>query len=245
MPPRLSIVIPVWNDSVALAGCLDRLRAPTAPASQIIVCDASPDPAEQDRVRALATAHQTLVLPAPLPSRGSQLAAGAAAATGDIIVFSHADTHLDATHLHALLTRLDGEPAVHAGAFHRDVASLYPRLAWASPLIHWYMAELGTIYGDQSPFIRRATLARLGGYPTLPIMEDIAFSDLLRRHLPHHEIALLHPTLPTSPRRFHHHGPLRTKCLNLALTAAWRAGLVSPQWIHQYYYRHRTEGRGQ
>lgn len=242
MPPLLSIVIPVWNDSAALAACLDRLRAPAAPASQIIVSDASTDPAEHDRVRFLAAAHQALLLPAPHPSRGSQLATGAAAATGDIIVFSHADTHLGATHLQALLTRLDAEPALHAGAFHRDVASLYPRLAWASPLIHWYMAELGTIYGDQSPFIRRTTLARLGGYPTLPIMEDIAFSDLLRRHLPRHEIALLHPTLPTSPRRFHHHGTLRTKGLNLALTAAWRAGLASPEWIHRFYYRHRTKG---
>jgi glycosyltransferase involved in cell wall biosynthesis len=203
---------------------------------EILVSDASPDDSEQARVQSIARAHHARVLTAPRPSRGAQLAAGAAAATGEVIVFSHADTQLAARHLYALLARLDEEPGLQAGGFHREVGSLYPALAWAEPVVHWYMAELGTLYGDQSPFIRRETLARLGGYPDLPLMEDLAFSDLLRRHLGRNERALLHPSLPTSPRRFRHRGTLRTKLHNLAFTAAWRFGLATPDQLHRRYY---------
>jgi glycosyltransferase involved in cell wall biosynthesis len=236
MPPRLSIVIPVWNDSAALQACLERLRSLDAPPAEIIVCDASSDPVESTRSRNFARLHHAIHLPAPRPSRGAQLAAGAAAATGSVIVFSHADTHLSASHLHTLLDRLDHDPDLLAGAFHRDVASLYPALAWATPAIHWYMEELGPLYGDQSPFIRRQTLDQLGGYPDLPLMEDLTFSDRLRHHLSRHQLTLLLPPLPTSPRRFLRYGRLRTKLTNLALTAAWRLGLASPAQLHRLYY---------
>lgn len=236
MSPRLSIIIPVWNDSEALAGCLERLRRPPAPPVEVILCDASPDPAERARVAALARAGNARVLTLPRPGRGAQLAAGAAAATGEILVFSHADTRLGSVHLNSLLSRLDADPLLQAGAFHRDVASLYPALAWAEPAIQWYMAELGSIYGDQSPFIRRGTLDRLGGYPALPLMEDLAFSDRLRHRLGRHERALLHPGLATSARRFRRHGRLRTKLCNLVLTAAWRLGLMTPEHLHRRYY---------
>ena len=245
MTPRLSIVIPVWNDHAALAGCLDRLRSPDAPPTEIIVCDATADPAERDLNAQLAAARHARLLAAPQPSRGAQLAAGAAAATGDIIVFSHADTHLESRHLHALTLHLDLHPETTAGAFHRDVASLYPALAWASPAIHWYMAELGILYGDQSPFIRRTALDRLGGYPALPLLEDVAFSDQLRHHLPKHELTLLTPTLPTSPRQFIRHGRLRTRLRNLAFLTAWRLHLTTPERLHQLYYHQGTGDRGQ
>lgn len=242
MTPSLSVVIPVWNDSDALASCLTRLRCPMAPPAEIIICDASPAPAESGRVAELATRHAARHLSCPQPSRGAQLATGAAAATNDVIVFTHADSTLTATHLHAITHQLATNPSLRAGAFHRDVASLYPKLIWATPLIRWWMAELGTIYGDQSPFIRRHTLARFGGYPPLPIMEDMAFSDQMRHQLARDEFRLLDPPLPTSPRRFHRRGHLRNKLHNLALIAAWRFGAVSPEKIHQLYYQHRSEG---
>jgi glycosyltransferase involved in cell wall biosynthesis len=242
MTPSLSVVIPVWNDSDALASCLTRLRDPSAPPAEIIICDASPAPAEKSRVAELATRHAARLLACPQPSRGAQLAAGAVAATNDVIVFTHADTTLTATHLHAVTHHLATHPTLQAGAFHRDVASLYPNLTWATPFIRWWMAELGTIYGDQSPFIRRQTLARFGGYPPLPIMEDMAFSDQMRQQLARDECRLLDPPLPTSPRRFRRRGTLRNKLHNLTLIAAWRFGAVSPEKIHQLYYQHRSEG---
>jgi len=234
--PPLSLIIPVWNDRTALAECLERLRAPDAPPAEIIVSDATSDPEESRRIALLAETHHARWLHAPHPSRGAQLAAGAAAATGEVLVFSHADTCLRSDHLHSLIHHLAHHPEVQAGAFHRDVPSLYPALAWATPAIHWYMAELGILYGDQSPFIRRATLIRLGGYPSLPIMEDVAFSDTLRHRLARHELAVLHPPVPTSPRRFLRLGRLPTRLRNLAFLAAWRLHLTTPDRLHQLYY---------
>lgn len=236
MTPLLSIIIPVWNDSAALAECLGRLRAPDAPPAEIIVSDATSDPEEHDRITRLADTHHARCLHTPLPSRGAQIAAGAAAATGEVLVFSHADTCLASDHLQSLIHHLTHHPEVQAGAFHRDVPSLYPALAWATPAIHWYMAELGILYGDQSPFIRHSTLIRLGGYPSLPIMEDVAFSDQLRHRLARHELALLHPPVPTSPRRFLRLGHLPTRLRNLAFLAAWRLHLTTPEHLHQLYY---------
>lgn len=243
MPPRLAIVIPVWNDAAALAACLDRLRAADTPTAEIVVADASSDPAEQALIQELATRHGARLVHTAHPSRGAQLAAGAAAARGDVLVFSHADTALTGAHLRALLTRLEREPTLQGGAFHRDICQFYPQFAWAAPVIRWWMAELGTLYGDQSPFIRRDALDRLGGFPTLPIMEDLAFSDLLRHGLARDECALLDPPLQTSTRRFHRRGPLLNKLHNLVLTAAWRLGLTTPEHIHRWYYRTGSEGR--
>jgi glycosyltransferase involved in cell wall biosynthesis len=236
MLPSLSIVIPVWNDAEAIQSCLARLRTDDAPPAEVIVCDATTEQAAQALTESAAARHRARYLRAPQPSRGAQIAAGVAAATGDLLVFSHADTQLAAAHLHSLRAAFHHHPHLLAGAFQRDVASLYPALAWATPAIHWYMAELGFLYGDQSPFIRHTTLAHLGGYPALPLMEDLTFSNLLRHHLSRHEITLLTPSLPTSPRRFLHHGYLTTKLKNLALTTAWQLGLASPHQLHQYYY---------
>ncbi|MFN0127738.1 MAG: glycosyltransferase [Verrucomicrobiales bacterium] len=241
MPTTLSIVIPVWHDTEAAVACLDRLRSPGSPPAEIIFCDATPDPAERARLQSHAEARKARLLMAPRPSRGAQLAQAAAASSGDVIVFSHADTHLEAAHLHALLERLEVDPAVQAGAFHRDVATLYPALSWSQPIVHWYMAELGTLYGDQSPFIRRTRLEQLGGYPSLPLMEDVAFSDFLRRRLARHELALLLPPLTTSPRRFDQRGRWRNKLTNIALTLAWRLGLASAERLRGIYY---PESRG-
>lgn len=241
MATTLSIVIPVWHDTEAAVACLDRLRSPGSPPVEIILCDATPNPAERARLQSHAEARNACLLIAPRPGRGAQLAQAAAASSGDVIVFSHADSHLEAAHLHSLLDRLEVDPAVQAGAFHRDVATLYPALSWACPVVHWYMAELGTLYGDQSPFIRRSRLDQLGGYPCLPLMEDVAFSDLLRNRLARHELAFLLPPLTTSPRRFEQHGRWRNKLTNTALTLAWRLGLASAERLHGIYY---PGGRG-
>jgi len=248
MPTTLSIVIPVWRDTEAAVACLDRLRSHGSPPAEIILCDATPEPAERARLQSHAEARNARWLWAPRPSRGAQLAQAAAASSGDVIVFSHADTHLKAAHLRALLERLEVDPAVQAGAFHRDVATLYPALSWTRPIIHWYMAELGTLYGDQSPFIRRTRLDQLGGYPCLPLMEDIAFSDLLRRRLARHELAFILPPLTTSPRRFDQNGRWRNKLTNTALTLAWRLGLASADKLHGIYYpgsRGENHGSGE
>ena len=83
MPPRLAIVIPVWNDAAALAGCLDRLRAAGTPAAEIVIADASPDPDEQRRIEDLAARHRAQLVrtAAPAAARNSPPAPPPPAAT--------------------------------------------------------------------------------------------------------------------------------------------------------------------
>ena len=170
------------------------------------------------------------------PSRGAQLNAGATAATGDVLVFTHADTELLLAHLDAIVAAtLD--PAVLGGAFHKDLGAHYPAFRWATPIVRWWTRRFGLVYGDQSIFLRRTAFSSLGGFADIPIMEDIELTQRLRRHLDRSQFILLDPPLRTSMRRFHRRGRFLTRLGNICLVFAWRLRLLTPTQIHRWYYR--------
>jgi glycosyltransferase involved in cell wall biosynthesis len=233
----LSIIIPVWNDGPALESCLARLAGLPPPATEVVVADASSPPHDR-RVAAACAAAGARLVRCPRPSRGGQLNAGAAAATGDTFVFTHADTRFERVHLDAIAVAL-ANPEVLAGAFHKDLAAHYPLLARAAPLARWWTPRFGLVYGDQSIFLRRSTFLAHRGFADIPIMEDIDLTRRLRRNLSPRQFVLLDPPLATSMRRFHRRGTLRTRLENIALVWLWRLHLLSPHQIHRWYYRRK------
>lgn len=224
---KVSVVIPCLNDDSELAACLGQLPRDD-PDTEVIVADASPDDACAD------IAHQfgaTLVR-CGRTGRGCQLNEGAAAATGDILVFNHADSELHAGHLRALRAVMSDSRIV-GGAFHRDVAWQYPALAWMTGTSRHYTKRFGYLYGDQSVFVRRETFEAMGRFADVSIMEDLEFSPRLRKA---GRIALLDPPIRASVRRFQNRGYLRNKLQNLLIIWAWRLGLVTPDQVYEKYY---------
>jgi uncharacterized protein len=232
----ISVIIPVWNDCAALRDFFDRLPR-HGDNLEFVVADSS----EDDESVRVASSGGAVVVRCPQASRGAQMNAGARAATGDVLVFCHADTELRRDHL-ASLRAAFAEPDVMAAAFYKDLPAHYPRLAWADPAVRLWTRHLGPIYGDQSPAIRRSMFFHFGGFADIPIMEDVEFSRRLRRTLARGTLKFLDPPLRTSMRRFDRRGKFQNRLQNLALVWLWKTKFLTPEQIHAWYYTpHRAK----
>ena len=168
----LSIVIPTLNEGAVIAGALAYLRE-IAPEAEIVVSDGG-------------SADGTVELAAPLarvltgpPGRAGQMNRGAAEASGEWLLFLHADTRLPAD-FQAEIERAQAQ-GYEAGAFRLRIVGrhpLLPVLAWGAG---WRTRRRGIALGDQALFVRRERFQEWGGFPDLPLMEDYAFTRQLKR----------------------------------------------------------------
>lgn len=228
---RLSVIIPCFNDAAALRDCLAGLSGHSQDV-EIIVADASDTP----ECLELAESLGATVVHCSQRGRGPQMNAGAAAAKGDVLIFNHCDTALQPAHLQAIHhCMLPGRPNILAGAFYKSTPHHYPLVAWADSTIRWWMREWGIIYGDQTMFFRRDHFLKLGGFPDLPLMEDVAMSQKMRAA---GGLQFLDPPVETSLRRFQKHGYLRTRLLNFLLVWLFQLG-VPAEKLYRWYYGRR------
>jgi rSAM/selenodomain-associated transferase 2 len=223
---RISVVVPSWRDAENLAVLLPALARLDRIAETIVV-DASAD-AEVERT-ALSTGATFVASPAP--NRGEQMNLGAAAATGDVIVFHHSDTDLDDAHV-AAIERALADPQIIGGAFFRKFDGRHPRLMWLESAARFLTRHGGTLYGDQSIFVRRDAFEKLGGFARIPLMEDLEFSRRLRAA---GKIAVLDPPVQSSARRHLRKGAWRTSIQNGIFIVLYNLG-VSPHRLHRWYY---------
>lgn len=225
----VSIVIPAWHDAKNLAVLIPCL-AQLAPAPEIIVVAVSGD-ADYEQI---AAAHGARFAHFPEPSRGEQMNYGASLATGDVLVFQHADTEFSALHLGALEIAFQ-DRAVVGGAFFRKFDERHPRLMWLEKVGRWLTQHGGTLFGDQTIFVRRDAFMKLGGFARIPLMEDVEFSPRLRRA---GKIAVLDPPVRSSGRHHARKGAWRRTIQNGLLLLLYKIG-VRPQTLHRWYYEHQ------
>jgi rSAM/selenodomain-associated transferase 2 len=231
VPAGISVVIPVYNEAGIINDTIRHLRdAAGDEPVEVVVCDGGPGRAT---LRALAGPDVTRVESAP--GRGRQMNAGAAQASGDILLFLHADTRLPRGWPEAVrrgLARRSAGREVVAGAFRLVIDSPRPALR----LVAWF-ANLRTRlerlpYGDQAQFIRAETFRALGGYPEIPVMEDVElFMTLRQRSLP---VVILDEAAITSPRRWERDGVARRTLCNWWLRLRHLCG-ASPQALARHY----------
>ena len=223
---RISVVVPSWRDGRNLAALLPALSRLEGVAETIVV-DAGGDPeAEQSALSSGAT-----FIGCPSPNRGEQMNLGAAAASGDAIIFQHSDTDLTEDHIAAIEFALS-DPAVIGGAFFRKFDGRHPRLMWLESVARFLTRHGGTLYGDQSIFVRREVFTKLGGFAKIPLMEDVEFSRRLRGA---GKVAVLDPPVQSSGRRHLRKGAWRTSIQNGLFIVLYNLG-VSPHRLHRWYY---------
>jgi rSAM/selenodomain-associated transferase 2 len=227
--PALCIVVPVLDEAATLAASLQALAGLRRRGARVVVVDGG----SQDDTLAIAREHADLALLAPR-GRASQMNAGAAACPADVLLFLHADTVLpdDAD---ALVRQATRGPFAW-GRFDVHIDSPRPLLRVVSALMNLRSRRTGIATGDQAIFIRHELFRRIGGFPELPLMEDIAISRVLKQHGPP---ACLKERVTTSARRWERHGVWRTIFLMWRLRAAYFFGADPRELAVRYGYRPR------
>ncbi|MEL7167844.1 MAG: TIGR04283 family arsenosugar biosynthesis glycosyltransferase [Bacteroidota bacterium] len=224
----VSVIIPALDEEAALPATLASVAVQTGPV-EVIVADGG----STDDTRAVAEAHGAMVVQAP-QGRASQMNAGAAAASGEALLFLHADTALHPRAL-ALARATLADPAVAGGCFRTtfDRDSVWLRLWSSRTVMQWWRFA----FGDRAPFTRRATFDAIGGIPAQPIFEDLDFVKALRRQ---GRFVFLDTPVQTSARRFERYGHVGQQLRNSVLWSAWCLG-VSPERCVRFYPAQQTE----
>ncbi|HEY4999418.1 MAG TPA: TIGR04283 family arsenosugar biosynthesis glycosyltransferase [Usitatibacter sp.] len=227
----LSVVVPALDEAEAIAGSLARLQALRAAGGEVIVVDGG----SRDATRALAGPLADRVIEAPR-GRAAQMNAGARAARGAILLFLHADTLVPEGSLELLAGRLDASGSAW-GRFDVAIAGAGPLLAVVAFFMNARSRITGIATGDQAIFVRREAFERAGGFPEIPVMEDVALSKILKRlSAP----LCLRDRLTTSGRRWRKHGTLRTILLMWRLRLAYALG-ADPRHLASRYDVERTQ----
>lgn len=221
---NLSVVVPSLNAAVSIEDTLEVLAA--SPPREVIVVDGGSD----DMTKALALTQGATVIDA-VAGRGGQLATGADAATGDWLLFLHADTQL-ADGWSDEIACYAGDPVnlSRAAAFRFALDDASPQARRVARLVAWRTCVLGLPYGDQGLLISRRFYDELGGYRPLPLMEDV---DLVRR-IGRRRLDLLQTPAVTSAVRYRRGGWWRRPIRNLCCLGLYFAGMP-PRMIARIY----------
>ena len=218
---RLSIILPVLDDTSQLR---QRLPEVLEIADEVIVSQGGDDPEVAELARSVGA--QWVAGPA---QRGGQLNRGARKATGEALLFLHADTQLPPG-AHEAVRRAFHGGAVGGGFTLRfDTDHLAMRAIARAINLRTRITRCPL--GDQAQFVRRETFEALGGYREWPLLEDLDFAHRLKRSGP---TALISPPVLTSPRRYLGQGILRTLLINRLIFTLYFAG-VSPHRLASLY----------
>ena len=228
--PFVSVVVPVLDEAEGVAGTLAGLQALRAAGGEVIVVDGG----SRDATRAIASALADRVIDAPR-GRALQMNAGARVARGALLVFLHADTVPPAGALEGLAARLEASGRSW-GRFDVSIAGDGPLLALVALLMNARSRWTGVATGDQAIFARRDAFERAGGFPEIPVMEDVALSKILKRASPP---LCLRDRVVTSGRRWQRRGTLRTILLMWRLRLAYALG-ADPRRLARRYDVERT-----
>jgi len=223
----LSIIVPTLNEAAGIVDALEALSPLRANSAEVIVADGG----SRDRTIELARPRCDKLVEAPR-GRGAQMNAGAQVATGAIFLFLHADTRLPREADRLVTEGLATSKRVW-GRFDVKIAGRSSLLPVVAGLMNWRSRLTGIATGDQAMFAHRRAFAQVGGFPDVPLMEDIILSRRLRQiSAP----LCLTAQVVTSGRRWDEHGPVRTILLMWRLRAAHSLGADPHALARAYGY---------
>ncbi|MGB7948756.1 MAG: TIGR04283 family arsenosugar biosynthesis glycosyltransferase [Candidatus Binatia bacterium] len=220
---RISIVIPVLNEEKHITATVAAL--PRSQPHELVIVDGG----SSDRTAEICNRLGATVL---VSSRGRarQMNFGARRASGDVLLFLHADTRLPDSAFDDIQQALSNPQCV-GGRFDVQLDGAHWMLGVIGAMISLRSRLSQVATGDQAIFVRREVFAELGGYPDIPLMEDVAFSRALKRK---GRVACLRSRVLTSARRWERDGVWRTILKMWALKSLYLAG-ISPLRLKRYY----------
>ena len=225
----LSVVMPVLNEAATIEKVLEALAPLRARGAEVIVVDGGSQDGTTARVR--AGADKVIVAPR---GRASQMNAGAEAAAGHVLLFLHADTRLPPAADDLVRAALASDRVW--GRFDIRIEGGHPLLSVVAALMNQRSRLTGIATGDQAIFVTREAFAAAGGYPDIPLMEDIVLSRRLKRLS---RPACQKARVTTSGRRWEAHGVVRTILTMWRLRLAFFLGADPRALALAYGYRPR------
>ncbi|MCH2123376.1 MAG: TIGR04283 family arsenosugar biosynthesis glycosyltransferase [Pirellulaceae bacterium] len=227
---KISTIIPCLNESRIIATAIR--RAWEARADEVIVVDGG----SHDGTDVIASGCPCQLLHADA-GRGVQQNAGAEVATGDILLFLHADNWLEDDGTEAIRQIMKSEK-IQFGAFCQKIDAVglkYRALEFGN----WLRAKILAVpYGDQGLFMRRETFFAVGGFQDLRLMEDVALVRKLRRRW---RPQILKGPLHVDARRWQHVGVVRQTLRNWLFLIRYFFLGVSPNLLAKDYYKERDD----
>jgi len=220
---NISVIVPVLNEEKSIAATLAPL-ASLQPYETIVV-----DGGSEDRTREIAGKFAVKIIQSER-GRARQMNRGAQEASGEVLLFLHADTRLPATAFGDIAGAL-GDARFIGGRFDIVLDGAHWILPVVGRMISYRsrLSKVGT--GDQALFVRREVFQSMGGFPDIPLMEDIAFCRALKRL---GDVACLRSRVVTSARRWEVDGVWRTIFRMWTLKLLYLTG-VSPARLKQFY----------
>lgn len=221
MKQSLSIIIPALNEEVRLAATLGALPSGV----EVVVVDGG----SSDATRAIAREYGAQLVISE-QGRARQMNIGAQNASGETLLFLHADTVLPLGFQEEVESCLSREGAV-AGAFRLNLVGNKRGLrlvSWGANMRSRYF-ELP--YGDQALFMGREIFAELGGFPDVALMEDFMLITALRKR---GKVVLAEKYVESSGRKWQQQGLIRTTLVNQLILAGFFLGLT-PEFLAQMY----------
>ena len=218
-----SIIIPVYNEEKTISDLLEYLQGFSC---EILVVDGNP---QQNTINSIS--EKTIIKIAGPKGRGIQLNMGARKAQGDILWFLHADT-LPSPNALAHIKQIMRDQSIGSGAFYLRIDSEKVRYRLLEHGINLRSRVTRIPYGDQGIFMRKSFFEFIGGFPDVPIMEDVALMRLVKRK--GGRMCLLKEPITTSARRWEHEGFLRCTLRNWWIRTLYYLG-VHPTTLVKWY----------
>lgn len=221
----LSIVLPTFQEARRIAATVDAARALGADVEIVVV-----DGGSSDGTAEIARRHGARVIEADGRGRARQMNQGAAAASGDVLLFLHADTILPPDARSAIAAILS-DPAVAGGCFRLRFDDDHPVLRVSGALTRFGFRLFH--YGDCAYFVRRTTFREMGGFHAMPLLEDLDFWLRLNRD---HRVVVARASVLTSARRFKEVGVVRQQTLAALIVLLYMLGVGAPR-LARFYHR--------
>lgn len=225
MPAPISVVIPTLNAAQELPTTLAALTPALTEGliRELIVSDGGSTDGTCDLAEDLGA-----VIVSGAPGRGGQLRRGVDVSKGEWLLILHADTHLQGPWIEGLLTHMADAPE-RAGHFQLRFRARGAWPAWVAGWANLRSRLLGLPYGDQGLFLKRSLHDSVGGYPDIPLMEDVALARSLKGKL-----SPVPGQAATSAARYEKQGWLNRGSRNLWLLTRYLSG-ADPHRLAQSY----------